>query len=219
MTQVIETEAELIAEPSMVHPVVLQFISDVTAAQDAPLKRTILEYYADVARPQDLPIGVTPEALSAFVTVLGRRPRRHQLLSTARDLVEMSCLSQTIEGFALTAKGRAILNGFAKTPVTAKKPAPFASELEALAAATKFEFNPHGIDAGHPVETVSAEYRGHGLYAVTSLGGKVLNKKGSWEYESSPSNRTEDFIARTRFPRDEAIVLAKKYAVCSCVAR
>ncbi|ONH58342.1 hypothetical protein CcI49_23085 [Frankia sp. CcI49] len=36
---------------------------------------------------------------------------------------------------------------------------------------------------------------------------EVLNRDGQWEWEPRPSERTEDFVARTRFPFDEAKAL------------
>ena len=51
--------------------------------------------------------------------------------------------------------------------------------------------------------SVFVELRGVGVWAVTD-GTCVLNSEGSWEYEPLPSNRTEEFIARTRFGLDEA---------------
>lgn len=63
----------------------------------------------------------------------------------------------------------------------------------ALAKAVVFEFGEH-----HYVES-----RGDGTWAVKN-GGCVLNVDGVWEYEPNPSNRTDEFIARTRFDRDDA---------------
>lgn len=40
------------------------------------------------------------------------------------------------------------------------------------------------------------------LYAVR-YGQLVLNKKGMWEYEPSPSNRTEAFFRRCRYASKE----------------
>lgn len=47
------------------------------------------------------------------------------------------------------------------------------------------------------------ESRGDGRWAIKDAG-CVLNADGVWEYEPNPSNRTDDFIARTRFDRDDA---------------
>ncbi len=40
-------------------------------------------------------------------------------------------------------------------------------------------------------------------------GTMVLNNEGHWEFEPSPSNRTEEFIKRTRFPLETAIQLTE----------
>jgi len=41
---------------------------------------------------------------------------------------------------------------------------------------------------------------GPALWKVTdSIGGCCLNKSGEWEWEPSPSNREDDFLARCRF--------------------
>lgn len=37
---------------------------------------------------------------------------------------------------------------------------------------------------------------------------RCLNVDGGWEWEPSPSNRDDDFIARTRFDRMTAIAMA-----------
>jgi hypothetical protein len=57
------------------------------------------------------------------------------------------------------------------------------------------------IVVGHRFKRFLAwiEYRGSGWTCVTDSN-EVLNKSGKFEYEPSPSNRTEEFIARTRFP-------------------
>lgn len=67
----------------------------------------------------------------------------------------------------------------------------------ALAKAIVFEVGEH-----HFVES-----RGDGTWAIKN-GGCVLNVDGVWEWEPSPSDRTDEFIARTRFDRDDAFRLA-----------
>jgi hypothetical protein len=49
--------------------------------------------------------------------------------------------------------------------------------------------------------------RGHGKWAVTDRFQNVLNRDQEWEHEPMPSNRTDEFIARTRFSLDEAFSL------------
>ena len=52
-------------------------------------------------------------------------------------------------------------------------------------------------------QNTTVESRGDGAWAVKN-GGSVLNVDGVWEWEPSPSNRTDEFIARTRFDREDA---------------
>jgi uncharacterized protein YycO len=62
----------------------------------------------------------------------------------------------------------------------------------------------------HEVEVQRRRQRdGRSLYVVKSLS-DVLNKSGEWEYESIPSDRDDEFIARTRFATmDEAITAGR----------
>lgn len=48
---------------------------------------------------------------------------------------------------------------------------------------------------------VKAAYQkgGDRLWKITRGFGEVLNKQGQWESEPSPSNRTDDFLARCRY--------------------
>lgn len=68
----------------------------------------------------------------------------------------------------------------------------------ALAKAVVFEIGEHQF----------VESRGDGTWAIKN-GGCVLNVDGVWEYEPSPSNRTPEFIARTRFGLAEAMARAR----------
>ena len=54
---------------------------------------------------------------------------------------------------------------------------------------------------------IRVEWRGTGLWAVVDTG-QCLNRDGEWEYEPLPSNRDDDFMARCRFPLNEALRLA-----------
>lgn len=45
------------------------------------------------------------------------------------------------------------------------------------------------------------------LWAIRFMG-RRLNKDGQWEHESMPSSRSDAFLARTRWPREEALKLA-----------
>ena len=57
------------------------------------------------------------------------------------------------------------------------------------------------FDVGDTFLTI--EKRGEGWYVVKDEP-NVLNRDGKWEYEPMPSNRTEEFIERTRFSMIEA---------------
>lgn len=57
-------------------------------------------------------------------------------------------------------------------------------------------------------KTIYVEARGEGDFAVGD-NGYVLNDKGSWEVEPFPSSRTHEFIIRTRFSLDEALLRAR----------
>lgn len=61
-------------------------------------------------------------------------------------------------------------------------------------SAYRFESNPR----------IKVEWRGTGLWAITNAG-HCLNKDNQWEYEPLPSNRSDDFIERTRFTLNEAL--------------
>jgi hypothetical protein len=56
---------------------------------------------------------------------------------------------------------------------------------------------------------LTVAWRADDLWAVTDCG-SVLASDGEWLYEPLPSNRTDEFKAKTRFDRDTAIGLAKK---------
>ena len=112
MTQVIETESGLLERPELVHSIVLRFVASAIEEHSAPIKRALLEWYADTARKEELPDSIPPKQFMEFVSALGPRPRRRALLSVLRDLVEMGCLEQSIEGFELTTKGEEILQRY-----------------------------------------------------------------------------------------------------------
>ena len=67
-----------------------------------------------------------------------------------------------------------------------------------LSCATRFSIS----------DNVKIEFRGNKMWVVTVEGHWVLNKEGKTEYEPSPSNRTKDFIERTRFDFTTAWKLA-----------
>jgi hypothetical protein len=56
----------------------------------------------------------------------------------------------------------------------------------------------------NPRITIDNTFRGaKDVWAIRCLG-ECLNQNGEWEWEPSPSNRDEDFLARCRFSLDEA---------------
>jgi hypothetical protein len=59
---------------------------------------------------------------------------------------------------------------------------------------------------------LTIQRRGEGAWAVVSLSGYVVNTDGELEVEPSPSNRSENFVARTRLPTvNAALARAKLY--------
>jgi hypothetical protein len=63
----------------------------------------------------------------------------------------------------------------------------------------------------HHSDRVCIESRGDDLWAIVRLG-LVLNQDGEEEYEPLPSNRSDEFIARTRFTLFEAVPRALAHA-------
>jgi hypothetical protein len=63
---------------------------------------------------------------------------------------------------------------------------------------------------------VFVEYRGPDSWAVVRHR-QCLNREGGWEWESLTSSRPEDFIARCRFPFEEALELARRFAPTALV--
>jgi hypothetical protein len=59
--------------------------------------------------------------------------------------------------------------------------------------------------------TLRVEYRGRDLWAVSN-GWGCLGKDGEFDYESSPSNREDDWLEAHRFDLDTALKLAKDAA-------
>ena len=48
------------------------------------------------------------------------------------------------------------------------------------------------------------KWRGHDRWAITDRFQNVMLRNGEWEHEPMPSNRSEEFLERTRFTLDEA---------------
>lgn len=59
----------------------------------------------------------------------------------------------------------------------------------------------------HSIYSVTVTWRGGEQYAVKRLS-QVLGADGTWDYEPSPSNRTDEWIAAHRFDYDHAMHLA-----------
>lgn len=59
----------------------------------------------------------------------------------------------------------------------------------------------------HSLYSVTVTWRGGDQYAVKRHS-QVLGADGTWEYEPSPSNRTDEWIATHRFDYDTAMRLA-----------
>lgn len=52
--------------------------------------------------------------------------------------------------------------------------------------------------------SITVVERGDDSWAVKGNSG-VLNRDGEWEYEMSPSSRTDEFLRRCRFTREHAL--------------
>jgi hypothetical protein len=59
---------------------------------------------------------------------------------------------------------------------------------------------------------ITVQKRSEGKWAVCQHG-FCLNETGQWEFERLPSNRGDDFLARTRFSFDVAMRLASEKVV------
>lgn len=86
--------------------------------------------------------------------------------------------------------------------------------------ATRFQFLPQEVFAGEPRHTsylvhplsITVEWRGGGTWAVLRGSGwdpqlVWCEVDGVWEYEPIPSSRTSEFLARTRYPLDQAMAI------------
>jgi hypothetical protein len=58
---------------------------------------------------------------------------------------------------------------------------------------------------------VFVEKRGEDAWCVNVFGGTVLDRDLQRHYEPSPSSRTDEFIAATRFSLKEAMDIADRY--------
>jgi hypothetical protein len=77
------------------------------------------------------------------------------------------------------------------------------TDEELLALATKFELLSYKHEPRPGLMTLTVCRRSlmqsPPSWAIVGDDNFCLNRDGGWEYESSPSNRTEDFIERTRW--------------------
>jgi hypothetical protein len=60
--------------------------------------------------------------------------------------------------------------------------------------------------------SITVEYRGRNLWAVKHGMHQCLGSDGTWDWESIPSERTDEWLATHRFPLDEALALARGMA-------
>jgi hypothetical protein len=69
--------------------------------------------------------------------------------------------------------------------------------------ATRYTFG------GNPRHSIAVEltHHDHDTWAIRR-DGDVLNRDGKWEWEPTPSERDDDFLARTRFDFTDALKLA-----------
>jgi len=81
-----------------------------------------------------------------------------------------------------------------------------------LAAASEFSF-------GERIAIMRRKQRDGAVKWSVNDGGSVLNADGEWEHEPSPSNRSDEFIAATRFTFEEAWAKAEARATAIDLAR
>jgi hypothetical protein len=60
-------------------------------------------------------------------------------------------------------------------------------------------------------EDIHIEKRGENRWCVSAFGGTVVDRDLQRHHEPMPSNRTEEFIAATRFSLEEAFDIAQRY--------
>lgn len=66
---------------------------------------------------------------------------------------------------------------------------------ELLSKAVRFRLAPE----------LHVEIRAGGRWSIVGPGREVLNAAGHWEHDPLPSSRSDSFISRTRFDRDDAV--------------
>lgn len=132
-------------------------------------------------------------------------------------LEEPAVPAQPAAAGGLTPVGGVKSNPFDYHPEDDQQPAAADTDEEtvpggAYAIATRFTVNllPE-TDINSHVFEITAEYRGHGQWAVLRHGW-CLDVNGQWDYELRPSEREDDWIAAHRFDLDTALRLAKEQA-------
>jgi hypothetical protein len=60
--------------------------------------------------------------------------------------------------------------------------------------------------------SIKIDYAGHGRWAVRFDGSRCLDANGRWDWESIPSERTDEWFTTHRFELDMALRLAKEQA-------
>jgi len=85
------------------------------------------------------------------------------------------------------------------------------TDEELLAYATQFTLIARTRAMRDALNELLVEARSEATWAIIT-GNAVLNHDGEWEHEPMPSHRSDDFIARTRWPSArEAIEFAKRH--------
>lgn len=90
--------------------------------------------------------------------------------------------------------------------------------IEPIEVLTEVSFSPIPPgDVNRVAWEVTVEYRstqedGTHLYAVKHFS-HCLSRGGSWDWESRPSEREDEWLAEHRFPYDEAVRLAKQHCM------
>lgn len=75
------------------------------------------------------------------------------------------------------------------------------TDQEMLARAVRFQI----------ADDIHIEKRGENRWCVSAFGGTVVDRELQRHYEPMPSNRTEEFIAATRFTLAEAFDIAQRF--------
>ena len=75
------------------------------------------------------------------------------------------------------------------------------TDQEMLARAVRFQI----------ADDIHIEKRGENRWCVSAFGGTVVDRDLQRHYEPMPSNRTEEFIAATRFTLAEAFDIAQRF--------